>query len=72
MPGGGRTIIARVTDERTRVVVADDDILLREGLASLLERSGFDVAGQAGDARQLVAMVRELRPELVIVEGTVE
>ena len=50
------------------MVVADDDVLLREGLASLLERSGFDVAGQAGDAPQLVALVRELRPELVIVD----
>jgi len=50
------------------VVVADDDVLLREGLASLLERSGFDVAGQAGDAPQLVALVRELRPELVVVD----
>jgi DNA-binding NarL/FixJ family response regulator len=58
----------RVTDERTRVVVADDDVLLREGLASLLERSGFDIAGQAGDARQLVALVRERRPELIIVD----
>ncbi len=57
-----------MTDQRTRVVVADDDVLLREGLASLLERSGFDVAGQAGDAPQLVALVRELRPELVIVD----
>ena len=38
----------RVTDEGTRVMVADDDVLLREGLASLLERCGFDVAGQAG------------------------
>ena len=50
--GDGRTIIVRVTDERTRVVVADDDVLLREGLTSLLDRSGFDVTGQAGDARQ--------------------
>jgi DNA-binding NarL/FixJ family response regulator len=58
----------RVTDRRTRVVVADDDVLLREGLASLLERSEFDVVGQAGDAPQLVALVRELRPELVIVD----
>ena len=33
-----------------RVVVADDDVLLREGLASLLDRSGFEVVGQAGDA----------------------
>jgi len=44
-----------------RVVVADDDVLLREGLASLLERSGFDVVGQAGDGRQLLAIVRERR-----------
>jgi serine/threonine-protein kinase PknK len=57
-----------VTDGRTRVVVADDDVLLREGLASLLQRAGFDVAGQAGDAPQLVALIRELRPELVIVD----
>jgi DNA-binding NarL/FixJ family response regulator len=48
--------------------VADDDVLLREGLASLLERSGFDVVGQADDAPQLVALVRELQPELVIVD----
>jgi DNA-binding NarL/FixJ family response regulator len=57
-----------VTEERPRVVVADDDVLLREGVASLLQRSGFDVAGQAGDAPQLIALVRDLRPELVIVD----
>ena len=39
-----------MTEERIRVALADDDILLREGLASLLERSGFDVVGQGGDA----------------------
>jgi DNA-binding NarL/FixJ family response regulator len=48
-----------------RVVVADDDVLLREGLVSLLQRSGFDVVGQAGDASQLV---REHRPELAVVD----
>jgi serine/threonine-protein kinase PknK len=53
---------------RRRVVVADDDVLLREGLASLLERSGFDVVGQAGDANELVELVREHEPELVIVD----
>ena len=42
-----------------RVILAEDDLLLREGLASLLERSGFDVVGQAGDGAQLLAMVRE-------------
>jgi DNA-binding NarL/FixJ family response regulator len=51
-----------------RVVVADDDILLREGLASLLGRSGFDVVGQAGDATGLLDAVRDLRPELAVVD----
>lgn len=51
-----------------RVVVADDDVLLREGLAGLLEHSGFDVVGQAGDAAQLLALVRHIRPELVVVD----
>jgi DNA-binding NarL/FixJ family response regulator len=50
----------------SRVVVADDDVLLREGLASLLERSHFEVAGQAGDAGGLLSLVREHRPDLVI------
>ena len=53
---------------RTRVVVADDDVLLREGLASLLDRSDFEVVGQAGDASQLLELVREHRPELSIVD----
>jgi DNA-binding NarL/FixJ family response regulator len=51
-----------------RVVVADDDLLLREGLASLLDRSGFDVVGQAGDGAQLLALVREKTPELVVAD----
>jgi len=51
-----------------RVALADDDVLLREGLASLLERSGFAVVGQAGDATELLALVREHKPELVIVD----
>jgi DNA-binding NarL/FixJ family response regulator len=50
------------------MVLADDDVLLREGLAGLLERSGFDVVGQAGTAMELLALVREHRPELVIVD----
>jgi len=50
------------------VALADDDVLLREGLASLLERSGFDVVGQGGDAAQLMALVRQHRPELAIVD----
>ena len=52
----------------TRVVLAEDDVLLREGLASLLERSGFAVVGQAGDGGQLLPLVRETTPELVVVD----
>jgi DNA-binding NarL/FixJ family response regulator len=55
-------------DVATRVVVADDDVLLRAGLASLLERSGFEVVGQGGDGRELLALVTEERPDLVIVD----
>ncbi len=51
-----------------RVVVADDDVLLREGLASLLARSGYDVVGQVGEATSLVDLVRAERPELAIVD----
>jgi serine/threonine-protein kinase PknK len=51
-----------------RVVLAEDDILLREGLASLLERSGFAVVGQAGDGAQLLPLVRETAPDLVVVD----
>jgi serine/threonine-protein kinase PknK len=51
-----------------RIVLADDDVLLREGLASLLERSGFEVVGQAGDGSELLQLVRELAPDLAIVD----
>ena len=52
----------------TRVVLADDDVLLREGLASLLQRSGFEVAAQAGDGTELLELVLEHEPQLVIVD----
>jgi DNA-binding NarL/FixJ family response regulator len=57
-----------MTEDRIQVALADDDVLLREGLASLLERSGFDVVGQCTDASLLLALVREQQPELVIVD----
>src|ERR1700761_1041601 len=52
----------------TRLVLADDDVLLREGLASLLERSGFGGVGQAGNGAELLALVRSARPELAIID----
>ncbi|GAA1151922.1 response regulator transcription factor [Kribbella jejuensis] len=53
---------------RTRVAIADDDVLLREGLASLLERSGFAVLGTAGDGAELLELVRRQAPDLVVVD----
>jgi DNA-binding NarL/FixJ family response regulator len=57
-----------VNTSGTRVVLADDDVLLREGMAGLLERFGFAVVGQCDNASELVALVREHRPELAIVD----
>jgi DNA-binding NarL/FixJ family response regulator len=62
-PGDGER-----TSHPWRTVLADDDVLLREGLASLLERGGVDIIGQAGDAGQLLELVRRHEPELVIVD----
>ena len=55
-------------EKRRRVVLADDDVLLREGLASLLQRSSFEVVGQADDGAQLIRLVREQKPELALVD----
>jgi DNA-binding NarL/FixJ family response regulator len=51
-----------------RLVLADDDVLLREGLATLLDRAGFEVVGKGGDASELLSLVRALHPDLVIVD----
>ncbi|WP_433724430.1 response regulator [Nocardia sp. CA-129566] len=51
-----------------RVLLADDDVLLRAGLASLLTQAGLDVVGQAEDAAGLLTLVRTNAPDLVIVD----
>jgi serine/threonine-protein kinase PknK len=53
---------------RRRVVVADDDVLVREGVTSLLQQSGFEVVGQAGDAARLLHLVGEHRPDLAVID----
>jgi len=49
-------------------VLADDEVLLREGLASLLDRSGLEVVGQASDAAGLIELVRQEKPDLAVVD----
>jgi len=51
-----------------RVVLADDSVLLREGIASLLERKGFEIVGQAGTAEELLLKVRSYKPGVAIVD----
>lgn len=69
MPSPSGTAEAEPLSRRApRVVLADDEILLREGLASLLDRSGFDVVGQAGNGAELLAVVRSTQPDLAIID----
>jgi DNA-binding NarL/FixJ family response regulator len=52
----------------TSVVLADDDVLLREGIASLLSGAGYQVVGQAGDATVLLELVRKHAPGLAVID----
>jgi DNA-binding NarL/FixJ family response regulator len=52
----------------TRVVVADDSVLLREGVVRLLEEQGFEVVGQAGDAHELMREVAAHEPDVALVD----
>jgi DNA-binding NarL/FixJ family response regulator len=51
-----------------RVVVAEDSVLLREGIVRLLQDAGFDVVGQVGDTEQLVRMVAAYRPDAAVID----
>ena len=51
-----------------RVVVADDSVLLREGVVRLLEEKGFDVVAQAGDAEDLIRKVNAHKPDVAVVD----
>jgi DNA-binding NarL/FixJ family response regulator len=54
--------------ETIRVVIADDSVLLREGVARLLEEYGFEVAGQAGDAEDLLRKVGAHKPDVAVID----
>ncbi|MDA0158885.1 response regulator transcription factor [Solirubrobacter ginsenosidimutans] len=70
MPTGeqhGEREPAAVVD-RLRVVIAEDSVLLREGIARLLERAGFEVVGQAGDGEDLLRKVGAHRPDVAVID----
>jgi len=64
----GRGAGGEGTQWSCRVVLAEDDVLLREGIASLLEGSGFEIVGRTGDGREVVQLVHDRRPDLVLVD----
>jgi DNA-binding NarL/FixJ family response regulator len=57
-----------MSGDAMRVVIADDSVLFREGIAQLLERAGFHVAGQSGTAEDLLLKVRSYDPDIAIVD----
>ncbi len=57
-----------LTGSAMRVVVADDSVLLREGIVRLLEEAGLEVVGQTGDAEDLIRKVSAHKPDLAIVD----
>jgi DNA-binding NarL/FixJ family response regulator len=58
----------REAKDRVRVVIADDSVLLREGIARLLEESGFDVVAQAGEGVDLFRKVRAHKPDVAVID----
>jgi DNA-binding NarL/FixJ family response regulator len=60
--------VTRGGERSPRIVIADDEVLVRKGLASVLRESGYDVVGEASDATDLVDLVRDLRAEVAIVD----
>ena len=59
---------ASSTSPTRRVVIAEDEALIRMDLAEMLAEEGFDVVGQAGDGARAVELTEELRPDLVILD----
>jgi chemotaxis response regulator CheB len=51
-----------------RVVIAEDEVLIRMDLAEMLSDEGYDVVGQAGDGARAIELAEELRPDLVILD----
>ncbi|WP_277395318.1 ANTAR domain-containing response regulator [Nocardioides sp. zg-1228] len=67
-PDAGRPLASPDADDVRRVVIAEDEALIRMDLAEMLAEEGYDVVGQAGDGRRAVELARDLRPDLVILD----
>jgi DNA-binding NarL/FixJ family response regulator len=66
--GTSATVDGPTVDARVRVVIAEDSVLLRDGIARLLEQADFDVVGQAADGEDLLRKVAAHKPDIAIVD----
>jgi len=57
-----------MSSDRLRAVIAEDSVLLREGLVRLLKEANIDVVGQAGNAEELLLKVRSYEPDVAVVD----
>ena len=53
---------------RVRILLADDHVVVREGLKSILRKAGFDVVGEASDGRAAVALCNTVRPDVAVLD----
>jgi response regulator NasT len=64
----GRSLGFRLVTTQRRVLVAEDEALIRLDLKEMLEEEGYDVVGEAGDGEEAVRLAEELKPDLVILD----
>ena len=67
-PAPDRADDSTAPDDVRRVVIAEDEALIRMDLAEMLGEEGYDVVGQAGDGQKAIELARDLRPDLVILD----
>ena len=66
--GSTSTADGVMAEDRVRVVIAEDSVLLRDGIARLLEQAGFEVVGQAGDGEDLLRKVGAHKPDVAVID----
>ena len=59
---------ASAAEKPLRVLLADDHVIFRQGVRTLLERSGFEIVAEAGDGREAVQLAKDVKPDVAILD----